>query len=79
MKRFCNVISGLAVATFFLGASAQAAEDFAQCKDRLSTQAIAAGVDEAVVNKAFASVSFVPRVIELDRSQPEFVTTFPSY
>jgi len=37
-----------------------------------STSARASGIDEATLHTAFDNVHFVPRVIELDRAQPEF-------
>lgn len=36
------------------------------------TTARAAGIDELTLQSAFANVRFIPRVIELDRAQPEF-------
>lgn len=53
--------------------------NFAQCLLDKKAEAIAAGVSEARAEKEFARMQFVPRVIELDRSQPEFVSTFPNY
>jgi len=36
------------------------------------TRARAAGIDEVTLNVAFADVRYLPRVVELDRAQPEF-------
>jgi lytic murein transglycosylase len=36
------------------------------------SSARAAGIDEATLNVAFADVRYLPRVVELDRAQPEF-------
>ena len=36
------------------------------------TSARAAGIDEVTLNVAFADVRYLPRVVELDRAQPEF-------
>lgn len=82
MKRILAVVSALATTTFFssfTNAQAQNENSFEQCKSRLSSQAVDEGVARTVVDDAFASIAYQPRVIELDRSQPEFVTTFPSY
>ena len=38
-----------------------------------------AGVSQSRNDAEFPAMQFIPRVIELDRSQPEFVSTFPSY
>ncbi len=43
------------------------------------TSARAAGIDEATLNVAFADVHYLPRVVELDRAQPEFTRTVWSY
>jgi membrane-bound lytic murein transglycosylase B len=59
-------------------ASGQSA-DFETCKVRLKADAIAAGVDPAISNSVIDNVSYVDRVIELDRRQPEFTTTFAEY
>jgi len=39
----------------------------------------AAGIDEVTLNVAFADVRYLPRVVELDRAQPEFTRTVWSY
>ncbi|MES2992594.1 MAG: lytic murein transglycosylase [Pseudomonadota bacterium] len=42
-------------------------------------RARAAGIDEATLERAFADVRYLPRVVELDRAQPEFTRTVWSY
>ena len=42
-------------------------------------RARAAGIDEATLNLAFADVRYLPRVVELDRAQPEFTRTVWGY
>ena len=80
MKRFFSLFSGLTVACVTFAAPAvSATDDFAQCKTRLAAKAVSQGVAKEVVDNAFSTITYVNRVIELDRSQPEFVTTFPSY
>lgn len=59
--------------------SATSAETFLECKSRLTEQAVSEGVDRATAETVFAKLQYQPRVIELDRSQPEFVQTFPGY
>src|SRR5664280_2636031 len=39
----------------------------------------AAGIDEATLRVAFADVQYLPRVVELDRAQPEFTRTVWDY
>lgn len=53
--------------------------NFAQCLEQKKSDAILAGVSEFRAEKEFSRMKFIPRVIELDRSQPEFVSTFPNY
>lgn len=54
-------------------------EAFGACLLQKSQEAIDAGVKPSRVEQEFSSLKFIPRVIELDRSQPEFVSTFPDY
>ncbi|NWO05328.1 MAG: lytic murein transglycosylase [Alteromonadaceae bacterium] len=54
-------------------------EEFAQCKQQLQARAVKAGVSEAVATEVMAGAEYLERVIELDRRQPEFTTTFADY
>ncbi|MEC7376223.1 MAG: lytic murein transglycosylase, partial [Pseudomonadota bacterium] len=54
-------------------------DGFAQCKARLEEQAVAAGVSRETASTVMASAEHLERVIELDRRQPEFTTTFADY
>lgn len=56
-----------------------APDGFAECKARLEEQAIAAGVSRETASTVMASAEHLERVIELDRRQPEFTTTFADY
>lgn len=65
-------------------AGAQATErngqaDFGACVADLAERAADAGVSRSVVDEHLAEVGFVDRVIELDRHQPEFTSTFADY
>lgn len=65
-----------------LNALAQTApppEAFAECKARLENQAVAAGVSQETASAVMAKAEHLERVIELDRRQPEFTTTFADY
>jgi membrane-bound lytic murein transglycosylase B len=53
--------------------------DFAACARGLGDRAIAAGVNETLVDAVIADLSPLERVIALDRKQPEFVQTFAEY
>jgi membrane-bound lytic murein transglycosylase B len=59
--------------------SAEAAADFATWLEDLRAEAAGRGIKQATLDAAFAGVQPIPRVIELDRRQPEFTLTFPEY
>ncbi len=53
---------------------------FRACVLNLQSEAVARGIPQQVVQRAFAGVATAdPRVIELDRRQPEFLLTFWRY
>lgn len=56
-----------------------AQQAFATCKQSLQQAAIEKGISPNTAQNVFANIKYQPRVIELDRSQPEFVSTFPGY
>jgi len=66
-----------------LGAAADAgampAAEFQSCLGRLQAAAEERGVPAGVVRESLATVRFQPRIVELDRSQPEFTTPFADY
>jgi membrane-bound lytic murein transglycosylase B len=54
-------------------------EDFSHCIATLSAKASAEGISQSVIASSLATASLSPRVLELDRQQPEFTTTFADY
>lgn len=80
-----NLATGLGVAALlsaapaFAETSADAGAEFQQCIERLKTRAIRDGVSEQTATTVLAGVEHLDRVIELDRRQPEFTTTFADY
>lgn len=54
-------------------------QDFTECVTDIGERAIEAGVSADTVHAQLEQVRFVDRVIELDRSQPEFTSTFADY
>jgi membrane-bound lytic murein transglycosylase B len=54
-------------------------DTFGECKARLQDRAMAAGVSQETTRSVMANVEHLDRVIELDRRQPEFTTTFADY
>ena len=53
--------------------------NFQSCLAEKAEYALAQGVSKTRIESEFANLNFVPRVIELDRRQPEFISTFPDY
>ena len=62
-----------------LGAGASEQPSFEACVADLGARAAAAGIQEPIWREAVAVTAPVPRVLELDRSQPEFTTPFSRY
>lgn len=57
----------------------QAADEFSECKSHLKEMAISSGISPETANSVMAQAEYLERVIELDRRQPEFTTTFADY
>ncbi len=56
-----------------------AAAEFQQCVPRLQQRALSENISRQVVDTQLSQVQYVPKVIELDRRQPEFSETFYNY
>ena len=54
-------------------------EEFDQCIDHLQSLAASRGIADELIEPVVGNLSFLPNVIELDRSQPEFTRTFAEY
>ncbi|MEH6585794.1 MAG: lytic murein transglycosylase [Halioglobus sp.] len=74
LRFFSVIFLGLFSAT----ASADPAE-FEQCITRMQLQASAHGISETTVQEVIPRLQYQSRVIELDRSQPEFTQSFADY
>ncbi len=62
------------------GSLAQEQQPFAEWLAELRIEALAEGISESLLNEALSTIEEpIPRVIELDQSQPEFVQTFSNY
>ncbi|GGW78520.1 lytic murein transglycosylase [Alteromonas halophila] len=80
MIRFLLRAMLLASATSTASFSVTATDaDFAACKTTLTEKAKARGLSRATAEDVIGDLRYQARVIELDRSQPEFVQTFPGY
>ena len=53
--------------------------DFSECKIRFQDRATKKGISEATIAQAINSLEISQRVLELDRKQPEFTSSFASY
>ena len=60
-------------------AQEDSAETFSEWRDGVRSEALSLGISAATFDAAFAGVEPIPRVIELDRSQPEVTLTFAQY
>ena len=76
MKRFFWAI---ALTTLALPQSVFAAESFQNWLADFKKEAISKGISEQTVNQAFTGVKPIPRIIELDRKQPEGTMTWSRY
>ncbi|WP_133470169.1 lytic murein transglycosylase [Paraglaciecola marina] len=77
------ILSAVSLSLVSLFSSAQEVtpeqETFPQCIDRLQQRALAAGVSEVTTNNVLAKIELMPKLLEYDRNQPEFVQTFTGY
>ena len=60
-------------------ASNTKAEDFNTWLDKLKTEAKRQGISHKTIDNSLIGIKPIPRVIELDRKQPEFTLTFAEY
>ena len=72
---FLVIVFGLSMVL----ASNTNAEDFNTWLDKLKTEASSQGISKKTVESSLLGIKPIPRVIELDRKQPEFTLTFAEY
>ena len=82
--KIARVSAGIALAGALLaGGSAVAqeadAESFAQWREGVRSEALGLGISAEIFDRAFAGVEPIPRIIELDSTQPEVTITFDQY
>lgn len=78
-RRALGVLCALTVLVVIAGGPALADQDFAAWLRDLRQEAEAKGISRATLDAAFTGVAPIPRVIELDRRQPEFTRTLWGY
>jgi membrane-bound lytic murein transglycosylase B len=74
---FARAFAACALALISVAGSAQ--ETFEQCRDRVTSAAVARGISESLATSLLADVEPLERVISADRNQPEFVQSFDQY
>lgn len=57
----------------------QANYSFDECMTKIGSQAKTEGISDKTVQYVLGKVKHIPRIIELDRRQPEFTQTFANY
>ena len=67
------------ISVLLLFAVPGSAEDFQIWLGKLRVEAEGKGISRSVLDEALAGIQPIPRVIELDRRQPEFTLTFTQY
>lgn len=82
--RFKLIISGFIGITVLISSSALTAlaaesTEFSAWLGGLKSEAAGKGISEQTLAKALADVALLPRVVELDRRQPELTQTLPEY
>jgi len=73
------ILSIIVLSLFVLIQQGLCAENFSSWLDELRQEARTKGISEATLHEALDNLEPIPRVIELDRRQPEFVQTFWRY
>jgi len=74
---FGHILLSLFASTAF--PNAVVSQDFFQWLAQVRGEAASNGISQSTLDAAFADLEPIPRVIELDRSQPEFTLTFSRY
>ena len=72
---FLLIVFGLSISLI----SNTSAEDFNTWLDKLKTEAKRQGISQKTIDSSLIGIKPIPRVIELDRKQPEFTLTFAEY
>jgi len=76
-----GLLSGMIVLTGWMFTHYVYADNhhFSECISRIESQARTEGISDKTVNHVLNKAKHIPRVIELDRRQPEFTQTFANY
>ena len=77
LARFAVFVSALVF--FALPVAAAETGDFGTWLRELRAEAQGRGITTATLDGALNGISLIPRVVELDRKQPEFTLTYTQY
>jgi len=77
MKKSC--ITLLATLLLTKPAMADEKQDFETWKQQLVTEASEQGISQPTIQATLQQAKYLPRVIQLDRAQPEFISPFLTY
>ena len=78
-KKYTLIFAVIVSTLFPLARQGACTEDFSEWLEGLRQEARAKGISEAILHEALDDLQPIPRVIELDRRQPEFTQTFWRY
>ena len=78
-KKFCLSIVVVLAGLISLPFAHADIASFGDCISRMKVLARSEGITDRTVNQVLDKVKHIPRVIELDRRQPEFTQTFAGY
>ncbi|MER2513318.1 MAG: lytic murein transglycosylase [Nitrosomonas ureae] len=78
-KKFCLSIVVVLAELISLSFAYADTASFGECISRMKILARSGGISDRTVNQVLDKVKHIPRVIELDRRQPEFTQTFSGY
>jgi len=78
-QKYQLIIFAAVLSVFGLIHQGLCAEDFSSWLNELRQEAHAKGISETTIHEALDNLEPIPRVIELDRKQPEFTQTFWRY
>lgn len=76
---FLGSVILLLVLSLLVPSSSKADDDFEAWLTEFKSEAVSQGISPETLDKAFAGVQPITRVVELDRNQPEFKLTFKNY
>ncbi len=79
LKKYMLIFAVIAGALFTLARQGACSENFSEWLEGLRQEARAKGISEAILHEALDDLHPIPRVIELDRRQPEFTQSFWRY